>query len=103
MKYRNWGTTFLIIFSAFLSISCAPTPTREGTAEYLEDAVITAKVKEAVLAEPSLKSTEIIVETFNGTVQLSGFVKSQEDKKHAGEVTRQVKGVYSVRNEIKTK
>jgi osmotically-inducible protein OsmY len=85
------------------AVGCAPTPTREGTGEYVEDSVITAKVKTAILAEPGLKSAEINVETFKGTVQLSGFVKEESDKRRAGEVTRQVKGVQSVKNDIRLK
>ena len=56
-------------------LGCASTPKHEGTGEYVDDTVITSKVKVAVFNEPSLKSAEINVETFKGVVQfLSGFV-----------------------------
>ena len=55
----------------------ASTPKQEGTGEYLDDTVITTKVKAAVFGEPTLKSAEINVETFKGVVQLSGFVSSR--------------------------
>ena len=90
-------------FTAILSLStvgCAPTPTREGTGEYVDDAVITTKVKAAILNEPGLRSFEINVETFKGRVQLSGFVKSEEEKRKAADVTRTIKGVQSVKNDI---
>ena len=80
--------------------SAAPASTKESTGEYIDDAVITAKVKEAVLAEPSLKSAEINVETLKGTVQLSGFVRSRADINKAVEIARRVKGVKSVKNDM---
>ena len=62
--------------------------------------MITAKVKAAVLEEPSLKSAEINVETSKGTVQLSGFVRSRADINKAVEVAKRVKGVKSVKNDM---
>ena len=84
-------------------MGCASTPTQEGTGEYVDDSVITAKVKAAVLNEPSLKSAEINVETFKGVVQLSGFVSSQSAIDKAVEVARGVKGVKSVKNDMRVK
>ena len=94
------------VLSAFLLVSvvgCASTSKQEGTGEYVDDAVITTKVKAAIFNEPTLKSTEINVETFKGTVQLSGFVNSQADINKAVEVARSVKGVVSVKNNMKLK
>jgi hyperosmotically inducible protein len=85
------------------ALGCAPTPTKEGTGEYVDDTVITTKVKAAIFNEPSLKSSEINVETFKGAVQLSGFVKYQTDINKAVEVTRSVKGVSSVKNDMRLK
>ena len=68
--------------------------------EYVDDAVITAKVKAAVLQEPSLKSAEINVETLRGTVQLTGFVRSRADIDKAVEVAKGVTGVKSVKNDM---
>jgi osmotically-inducible protein OsmY len=80
--------------------ACAPTKTREGTGEYLDDSVITTKVKAAFAEDPTVKATEVKVETFKGTVQLSGFVDSREAEKRAVELARQVKGVQSVKNDM---
>jgi len=94
------------VLSAFLLVSvvgCASTSKSEGTGEYVDDAVLTTKVKAAIFNEPTLKSTEINVETFKGTVQLSGFVNSQADINKAVEVARSVKGVVSVKNNMKLK
>ena len=73
---------------------------KESPGEYAEDAVITAKVKAAVLEEPSLKSAEINVETYKGIVQLSGFVRSRADIDKAVKVAKGVKGVKSVKNDM---
>lgn len=92
--------------SAFLLVSvvgCASTSKQEGTGEYVDDAVITTKVKAAIFNEPTLKSTEINVETFKGAVQLSGFVSSQADVNKAVEITRSVKGVVSIKNNMHVK
>lgn len=84
-------------------LGCASTSKHEGTGEYVDDTVITSKVKVAVFNEPSLKSAEINVETFKGVVQLSGFVNSRSDINKAVEVARNVKGVESVKNDMRLK
>ena len=65
---------FGILFVA-MALGCASTAKQEGTGEYVDDTVITGKVKAAIFNEPTLKSAEINVETFKGVVQLSGFVE----------------------------
>lgn len=75
----------------------------ESAGEYLDDTVITARVKTAVFNETTLKSSEINVETYKGVVQLSGFVNSQTDINKAVEIARKVKGVSSVQNDMKLK
>ncbi|MGZ5115748.1 MAG: BON domain-containing protein [Burkholderiales bacterium] len=80
--------------------STAPASKKESPGEYVDDAVITTKVKAAVLKEPSLKSAEINVETLKGTVQLSGFVRSRADIDKAVEVAKAVNGVKSVKNDM---
>jgi hyperosmotically inducible periplasmic protein len=84
-------------------LGCASTTTREGTGEYVDDSVITAKVKAAILHEPGLKVSEINVETFKGVVQLSGFVSSRADIDKAVAVARDVNGVKSVKNNMQPK
>lgn len=82
---------------------CAPTETRAGTGQYIDDTVITAKVKGALIADPELKATEIQVDTFKGTVQLSGFVAAPEHVQKAERLTRDIAGVKSVKNDIAIK
>lgn len=100
------GNRFIAFFPAlFLAtlLGCAPTAKKEGTGEYIDDTVITVKVKAAIAREPSLKATEINVETFKGKVQLSGFVNSQADINKAIEIARGVKGVAEVKNDMRLK
>lgn len=100
MKLLNRLNT--VILSALLVslVGCASTASKEGTGEYVDDTVVTVKVKAAILNEPTLKSTEINVETFKGVVQLSGFVANRDAVNKAIEVTRTVKGVSSVKNDM---
>jgi len=85
------------------AVGCASTAKQEGTGEYVDDTVITTKVKAAILNEPSLKSAEINVETFKGTVQLSGFVSSAAAEKTAVAVASKVGGVKSVKDDMRVK
>ena len=85
------------------AVGCSSTAKQEGTGEYVDDSVITTKVKAAVFNEPMLKSAEINVETFKGVVQLSGFVSSASAANKAVEVARTVGGVTSVKNDMRIK
>ena len=80
--------------------ACAAMSGRETAGEYVDDATITTKVKAAIFDEPSLKSMEVSVETFQDVVQLSGFVDSPRTKAKAGELARGVRGVRSVKNDL---
>jgi osmotically-inducible protein OsmY len=92
---------FLICFVVLASfLACASTRTQRGTGEYVDDSVITTKVKAAIFAEPTLKTMQIEIKTFKGEVQLSGFVDSAQSVTKAGEVSRSVKGVTKVNNDL---
>ena len=95
-----------LLFAATIVIvmmGCASTDQKEGTGEYLDDTVITAKVKAALIDDPDLKAMEINVETFKGIVQLSGFVKTAAEISKATKVAKDIKGVSSVKNDIRLK
>jgi osmotically-inducible protein OsmY len=103
MKNASFGLT-LIAALMFTTLSgCTSTPTRESTGEYIDDSVITAAVKASILNEPTLKVAEINVETFKGAVQLSGFVSSPANIGTAVNIARGVKGVTSVKNDMRVK
>ena len=104
MKQLGKYLSALFLAIALVSVvGCASTSKQSGTGEYIDDSVITTKVKAAIFNEPTLKATEINVETFKGEVQLSGFVSSQASMNKAVEVTRSVKGVKSVKNDMRLK
>ena len=104
MKFPRRFASMLFAASLVATLAgCASTPTKEGTGEFIDDTVITAKVKASIFNEPTLKSTEINVETFKGDVQLSGFVAQPQDAQKAVEIARGVKGVVSVKNDVRVK
>ena len=96
-------SAFFLALTLIAAAGCAGTPKQEATGEYVDDTVITSKVKAAILNEPGLSSAEINVETFKGVVQLSGFVASKADISKAAAVARGVGGVKSVKNDIRPK
>ncbi len=103
---KQLGKYLSALFLAFTLVSfmgCASTSKQESTGQYMDDSVITTKVKAAIFNEPDLKSAEINVETFKGVVQLSGFVSSQAAINKAVQVTRAVGGVVSVKNDMRVK
>ena len=89
------GTSVLI-----LAPGCASTATRASTGEYIDDSVITTKVKTALVRDDSTPASAIKVETFKGAVQLSGFVDTEAQKTEAGIVASRVEGVKQVVNNI---
>jgi osmotically-inducible protein OsmY len=89
----------LLILIATLA-ACAGTRTQSTAGEYVDDSVITTKVKSLLAEDDFLKSFQISVESFKGTVQLSGFVNSQKAVDKAGEIARSVKGVQSLKNDL---
>ena len=99
---RGFGILVLTIVLAS-AWGCGSTAKTEGTGEYVDDSVITSKVKAAIFNDPTLKVNEINVETFKGVVQLSGFVRSQADVDKAVQVARGVAGVKSVKNDMRVK
>ncbi|QJR11952.1 hypothetical protein DSM104443_03035 [Usitatibacter rugosus] len=93
----------LSIAALAFTMGCASTAKTEGTGEYFDDTVITGKVKTAIFEQATLKSAEINVETFKGVVQLSGFVTSQDNANLAVATAKGVKGVSSVKNDMRIK
>ena len=103
MKQFKMIASFALAVVLVAMLGCASTAKHEGTGEYVDDSIITTKVKAAVLNEPTLKSAEINVETYKGVVQLSGFVNSEADIAKAASVASGIKGVTSVKNDMRLK
>lgn len=102
---KTYTNTIGILFLAFFMglAGCASTKTSQSTGEFIDDSVITANVKSALLAEKMTPGMSIEVETFKGRVQLSGFVDTSTQAKKAETVASGVKGVKSVINNIEVK
>lgn len=92
------------LFSGALLLSgCASTSTQESTGEFVDDAVITTKVKAKFVEDKTVSALNVNVETFKGTVQLSGFANSMVEADRAVQLARETKGVKSVKNDIRIK
>ena len=101
MKKRNIVIRYLVLLMLISTfVACASTRTHESTAEYVDDSVITTKVKSLLANDDFFKSFQISVETYKGIVQLSGFVNSQQAVDKAGQIVRSVQGVKSVKNNL---
>jgi len=104
MTRLTWTTVLLsgIALAGAAVPGCASStaPRKETAGEYLDDSVITTKVKAALLDEASLKSFQISVKTYKDTVQLSGFVDSAAAVHRAGQIAAGVKGVATVKNDL---
>ncbi|MGL4858152.1 MAG: BON domain-containing protein [Enterobacteriaceae bacterium] len=99
LSRRTWGVLALL----FALAGCAGNAHKESTGNYIDDTVVTTKVKSALLAEKGIDSTGITVKTFKGRVQLSGFVTSSQQVNKAGSVARGVAGVKQVSNDLHVK
>lgn len=99
-QFRRFSTIFL---TAMLFFFVSSPSSKEETEKYLNDSVLTTKVKAAIYNEPTLKATEINIETLKGEVQLSGFVSSPATIDRVIEIARGVRGVKSVKNKIQVK
>jgi osmotically-inducible protein OsmY len=88
----------LMLIASFTA--CASSPEQSSTGEFVDDSVITTKVKTLLANDDFLKSFKISVETRKGIVQLSGFVNSQDAASKAGQIAKGVGGVKAVKNDL---
>lgn len=105
MKNVKFATTLIAALMLTSVVGCASTSSdkHETAGQYIDDAAVTTGVKAAIVKDPSLKVSEINVETYKGVVQLSGFVSSAENIATATTVARSVNGVKSVKNDLRLK
>jgi len=96
MRGRNTAALVLAGLMTTTLIACSATSTRPSTGQMLDDSVVTAKVKAALIQDPVTKAHQINVETFKGEVQLSGFVDDNEARTRALQVARDIEGVKNV-------
>jgi len=101
MKKRNTVIHCLLLLMIIaIFMACASTSKQTSPGEYVDDSVITTKVKTLLAGDDFLKSFRISVETYKGAVQLSGFVGSQKAVDTAGQIAKSVNGVRSVKNSL---
>lgn len=100
MNLKTLMTAALVASGTLMAVGCANQGHHRSAGVVIDDATVTTKVKSALLAEKDVNSFDIKVETFNGTVQLSGFVDSQWQIDKAGQITAAVGGVQNVKNNL---
>lgn len=100
MNFKNLTRTILTVAFAALLAACAGTAKQESTGEYIDDTVITSRVKSVLLNDPAVSGLSINVETYKAIVQLAGFVKTATERNRAVQLAREVKGVKQVKNDI---
>lgn len=93
-------TAAMATIVSLTAAGCAATRTKESTGQYIDDTTLTTKVKAELLKDPQVSGLSINVETFKGTVQLSGFANNMAERRRAVELARAVKGVESVKDDI---
>ena len=100
MKTHRYAAAAIVIVLLTAIAAHAEDPMKRSTGEYIDDKAVTAKVKAALLKDPEVKALQVKVETYNGVVQLSGFVDKPEQISRAGEIAKGVEGVKSVKNDL---
>ena len=100
MKYARAIAFAMLAGATIVSTGCSVARQQQTVGSYMDDAGITTAVKAKMAEDKSVSATSISVETLNGTVQLSGFAKSQNEKNTAGEIARTTNNVRDVRNNI---
>jgi hyperosmotically inducible protein len=103
MTRYNQTFKFLALSAVVLALGVASPAFAESTGRYIDDATITAKVKEAILADSQLKVLQVSVDTSHGTVLLSGAVDTKSQESEAVKVTNQVDGVTAVTDNLSIK
>lgn len=100
MLSKNILKLLAAVSMAVLLAGCASTATESSTGEFLDDTVITARVKAALVKDPMVSALDVSVESFKGAVQLSGFVKTAAQRERAVKLANDVPGVTQVFNSI---
>lgn len=95
------GRVAMVVVTALTLTACAGDRQKPSTGEFIDDRAISTKVKTSLLADKDVSGTAINVDVVKGVVQLSGFVKSEQERQKAGQLARAVAGVKEVKNDIR--
>jgi osmotically-inducible protein OsmY len=100
MQVRNILAAAVTGVALIVTSGCAVTRKQESVGSYVDDTSITTQVKAKFAADQTVSAMSISVETMKGTVQLSGFAKTLDEKMKAEKIARSVAGVTAVQNDI---
>ncbi|MBY0453360.1 MAG: BON domain-containing protein [Burkholderiaceae bacterium] len=100
MKYARALVFAALAGLTIVTTGCSVARNQETVGAYIDDAGITTAIKAKMAEDKTVSAAAISVETLNGTVQLSGFAKSQTEKNRAETIARSTKNVREVRNSI---
>jgi osmotically-inducible protein OsmY len=103
MNTANRAALVLATLMVSVLAACSSAPTQQSTGEVIDDGIVTAKVKAALVEDPLTKAHQINVETFKGNVQLSGFVESDQTRSRALKLARDVDGVKNVKDAMEVR
>jgi osmotically-inducible protein OsmY len=95
--------SFLLIFMTAMLISCSSTESRESTGQYVDNSIISGKIKSKLISDSIAGGSSIDVESYKGIVILSGFVQTKSEKERALELARKTKGVKEVKDALYVK
>ena len=97
---RTILTAAVTAIALLTGAGCAVTRNQETVGSYIDDTTITTRVKAKFAGDKTVSAMAIQVETLKGTVQLSGFARSLDEKQTAEQLARSVNGVVDVKNDI---
>ncbi|QJD58899.1 BON domain-containing protein [Pseudomonas sp. gcc21] len=97
---REYLTALFLALGLILMGGCTVASGQKSAGEFVDDSVISTQVKTALIKDDTVRASEINVETYKGEVQLTGYVSSRAAANRAVELTRQIKGVTSVRDDM---
>ena len=100
MRRNSAALIVAAVLGTGLIAGCSSTPSQQSTGQAIDDGVVTAKVKAKLIEDPVTKAHQINVETFKGTVQLSGFVESNQARTRALQIARDTDGVKQVKDAL---
>jgi len=100
MQTRHTLAAAVTAVALLLTAGCAVQRKQESVGSYVDDTSITTQVKAKFASDKTVSAMAINVETLKGTVQLSGFAKSLDEKMSAERLARSVAGVTTVQNDI---
>lgn len=100
MKHARAITLAVLTGLTLVTSGCAVMRGQEDVGNYVDDKTITAAVKAKLIEDKNTGGLSIKVTTLNGTVELSGFAKSQFEKDEAARIAANTRGVREVRNAL---